>query len=250
MQTAEYARNYAYEASYWWFVGRRALIQATLLPLVNGRRATLLDVGCGTGYDLGLFAQQTASYGVDIAAEALAFCRQRGLQRLTQCWAENLPFREASFDVVTALDVLEHLDDDVAALREWHRICRPGGHLLLFVPALPLLWSGEDYVSRHRRRYLRRQLAKRVQKAGFSLRRLTYANCLLLPGVVATILCNRLFRPHTLRESNLQPLPGWLNRLLAAIFVWEARWLARFDAPLGSSLFCLAQKPFGAQPGK
>ena len=244
MQIAEYARNYAFEADYWWFVGRRKLVLETLLPLVHGQsKARLLDIGCGTGYTLGVMARHSEAYGLDVAIEGLAFCLGRGLGRLVQAEAEHLPFADESMDVVTALDVLEHLDDDDAALREWRRVCRPGGHLLIYVPALQSLWSGEDYVSQHRRRYRRAQLGRRVREAGFSIQKLTYANTALLPAVVATVLCNRLFNRQALYRSNLKPLPKWLNRTLTFIFSTEARCLTRLDSPVGSSLLCLAQKP-------
>lgn len=244
MQTAEYARNYAFEEHYWWFVGRRKLILQTLLPLVQRLGAArLLDIGCGTGYTLSALGEHTQAFGLDIAGEALGFSKDRGLDRLVQATALDLPFLDDSLDAITALDVLEHLDDDEAALREWHRACRPGGYLVLNVPAIRSLWSGEDHVSQHRRRYTRAELAEKVADAGFAVRRITYANTLLLPAVFGTILYYRLLDRQALYRSNLRPLPAWLNRLLTAVFSFEASCLTRIDSPIGSSLMCLAQKP-------
>jgi SAM-dependent methyltransferase len=243
-----YARNYAFEGDYWWFVGRRALVASALQPVLKNDGARLLDVGCGTGYNLESLRGRCRGFGVDLAAEGLAFCRERGLERLAQASAERLPYPDASFDVVTALDVLEHIDDDLAALHEWGRVLRPGGRLVLFVPAFEFLWSGEDYVSQHRRRYRRGPLESVLREAGFAVRKLTYANFLLLPGVVGPVLFQRLFRPRSMYESNLKPLPGPLNRLLGTIFAQEARLLAHRDAAAGSSLFAVAERPVG-HPG-
>ena len=243
MLREEYARTCAYEAEYWWFVGRRELVNRALRPLLAEGRARTLDVGCGTGYQLRWLGERSRAYGVDLAAEALSFCRERGLDGLVQGRAERLPFADGSFDVVLALDVLEHLQDDAGALREWWRVLVPGGHVVLFVPAYEFLWSGEDYVSRHARRYARASLAERLKEAGFVICRLTYANAVLLPAMAATILVRRAFRPRSLYKSNLSPLPGWLNSLLGRIFTLEAALLERFTAPAGSSLFCVAQRP-------
>ncbi len=245
MLTEEYARNYAFETNYWWFVGRRALVVAALRPPLSARdrRARLLDVGCGTGYTLETLAGRADGFGADIAPEALAFCRQRGLDRLALAAAERLPYSDDSFDVLTALDVLEHLDDDLLALREWQRVLRPGGRAVLFVPAFESLWSGEDFVSQHRRRYRRGALVRKLRAAGFIVLKATYADFLLFPAVAAAIYYNRLFHPRRLYESNLKPLPGWLNRLLGTIFSLETHLLANHDAPYGTSLFCIAEKP-------
>jgi len=119
----------------------------------------------------------------------------------------------------------------------------PGGHLVLFVPAYWFLWSGEDYVSQHLRRYRREELASKIGQAGFTACRLTYANAFLLPAMALTILLRRAFSQRSLYTSNLGWFPGWLNWLLARVFSLEAPLLNRFSAPAGSSLFCLARKP-------
>lgn len=246
MLKGEYARTYAFEAWYWWFVGRRALVNRALAPLLAGGQARTLDVGCGTGYHLDWLGHRSLAYGVDLAAEALGLCRERGLPRLVQGRAERLAFADASFDVLVALDVLEHLPDDAAALLDWRRVLVPGGHLVLFVPAFESLWSGEDYVSQHERRYRRGLLAARLREAGFDIIRLTYANTALLLPMAATILWRRVFRPRSSYRSNLTSLPSWLNGLLTRIFSLEARLLDRWNSPVGSSLLCVARKPASA----
>ena len=147
--------------SHWWFVGRRKIIESfiervclALKSKVPVREAPhILDVGCGTGANLEMLAQFGNAEGVDVSAEALEFCRARGLRQVKQGAAEALPYGDHSFDLVTGLDVVEHLDDDVAGLKEMRRVLRDGGRAVLFVPAFMFLWGVQDDISHHRRRY-------------------------------------------------------------------------------------------------
>src|SRR6185436_1790311 len=148
MQQHTYAIMRRVEESHWWFVGRRQIIRSFLERLVRARLAgsgaasagapaelNILDVGCGTGANLDMLSEFGKAEGVDVSAEALSFCRARGLEQVKLGAAEALPYADGSFDLVTGLDVVEHLDDDVAGLKEMRRVLRPGGEALLFVPA-------------------------------------------------------------------------------------------------------------------
>ncbi len=137
---------YQVEESHWWHVGRRRILESFVEEIVagmdlRGRRPRILDVGCGTGANLEMLQKFGEAEGVDISEDALAFCRERGLPRVRQGAAESLPFEDATFDLVTALDVVEHLDDDTAGLREIRRVLRREGRALLFVPAFMFLWG-------------------------------------------------------------------------------------------------------------
>src|SRR5260370_39392094 len=131
----------------------------------HGRR--ILDVGCGTGTMLTHLASCGKAAGVDIDEEAIGFCRERGLQDVRLGEAANLPFADGSFDLVTALDVVEHLDDDVGALVEMKRVLRPDGHILVTVPAHRFLWGDQDEVNMHKRRYTAPELRRRLAESGF-----------------------------------------------------------------------------------
>src|SRR6185295_3349533 len=144
MQQHTYAIMRRVEASHWWFVGRRQIIRSFLQRLIpdlqtnrEGQAATvhILDVGCGTGANLEMLSEFGAAEGVDVSNEALTFCRQRGLNNVKLGEAEKLPYPDESFDLVTGLDVVEHLDDDLAGLREMRRVLKPEGVAFLFVPA-------------------------------------------------------------------------------------------------------------------
>jgi SAM-dependent methyltransferase len=144
------------EESHWWYIGRRRIIASFVKAIcdqVKDRRARILDVGCGTGANLVRLSDFGDAEGVDISPDALKFCRERGLNNVKLGAAESLPYEDGEFDLVTAFDVVEHMDDDIAGLREMRRVLRPDGRVLLFVPTFMFLWGVQDDVSHHRRRY-------------------------------------------------------------------------------------------------
>ena len=164
MQQHTYAIMDRVEDSHWWFVGRRAILESFLRTIVANRLSTLatldadksvraplriLDVGCGTGANLEMLSQFGSAEGVDVSDEALAFCRRKGLA-VQKGLAEKLPYADETFDITTALDVVQHLDDDVAGLKEMHRVTKTGGYSLIFVPAFMWLWGVQDDISHHR----------------------------------------------------------------------------------------------------
>lgn len=242
MQQHTYSIMYEVEGSHWWFVGRRRIIASFVEEIcrsVKARTPRILDVGCGTGANLELLGQFGDAEGVDISPEALAFCRARGLTRVRHGAAENLPYEDGAFDLVTALDVVEHLDRDVAGLREMRRVLRPGGRALFFVPAFMFLWGVQDDVSHHRRRYTLRQLKETVREAGFEVERATYANI----SFFAPILLGRVLmrvtgaRPASENNINVSALNGVLGRVLGA----ESVLLRHMNFPFGVSALCVAR---------
>src|SRR6266849_571099 len=179
MEQHTYSIMYEVEGKHWWFAGRRRIIAGFVERVcrdLGKQRPRILDVGCGTGANLQMLAQFGAAEGVDVSAEALDFCRARGLAEVKQGAAESLPFTDGSFDLVTGLDVVEHLDDDVAGLREMRRVLSVGGRVLLFVPAFMFLWGVQDDVSHHRRRYTLSELKGKLRDAGLVVERASYAN--------------------------------------------------------------------------
>jgi SAM-dependent methyltransferase len=185
--------------------------------------------------------------GVDIDAEAVGYCLERGLTDVRLGEATKLPFADASFDLVTCLDVVEHLDDDIAAFEEMRRVLRPGGHLLVTVPANPFLWGDQDEVNLHKRRYVGGELRDRLIDSGFNVVRLSHMNALLFPPIAAVRMLRRLerrFRPRLPVESDFRyPAPGPVNFVLGHLFGAEGPILRRVDIPFGVSILALAQKP-------
>jgi SAM-dependent methyltransferase len=154
--------------------------------------------------------------------------------------AEKLPYEDNNFDLVTGLDVVEHLDDDLAGLREMRRVLRPGGRALLFVPAFMFLWGVQDDISHHRRRYTLSGLKEIVRQAGFEIERATYVNItFFLPILLGRLLMRATgYRPAS--ENNLTV--GFLNGLLGSIFGAERFFLSLMNFPFGVSIVCVARR--------
>ncbi|HMA36804.1 MAG TPA: methyltransferase domain-containing protein [Chloroflexia bacterium] len=245
-----YAEYYQIEDRHWWFIGRRQIflqiLDKYLVRRLGPPPRRILDVGCGTGTMIGYLARYGQAEGIDMDADAVEFCHQRGVRQVQQVTSLPLPFPDASFDLVTALDVLEHIDDDRAMLRELYRILRPGGLFLLSVPAYRFLWGAQDEVSHHKRRYVAPEMRERLITTGFRVRRLSYFNTLLFPAIAAV----RVLRPYrpgaaTLKSDFTLTRPGPANTLLGRLFALEAPVITRWSLPFGVSILGLAAKPKG-----
>jgi SAM-dependent methyltransferase len=248
MQQHTYAIMRRVEESHWWFVGRRQIIRSFLERVVRELKTDrgedagikILDVGCGTGANLELLSEFGSAEGVDVSSDALLFCRERGLANVKQGAAESLPYPDSSFDLVTGLDVVEHLDDDLAGLREMRRILVRDGRALLFVPAFMFLWGVQDDISNHRRRYTLKGLKRVLGESGFEIERATYANI----SFFVPILLGRLFmRATRLRpESENNITVGFLNGVLGKLLGAESGLLRYLDFPFGVSIICVARR--------
>ncbi|HEX9628537.1 MAG TPA: class I SAM-dependent methyltransferase, partial [Pyrinomonadaceae bacterium] len=200
----------------------------------------ILDIGCGTGGNLETLAKFGVAEGVDVSTEALDFCRARGLDLVKQGAAESLPYEDQSFDLVTALDVVEHLDDDIAGLKEMRRVLRPGGRAVLFVPAFMFLWGVQDDISHHRRRYTLPDLKRKLREAGLTVERATYANLTFFAPILIGRQLMRLIGWRPASENNITI--SALNGLLGRIFSVESWWLRRLNFPFGVSIVCVAKR--------
>lgn len=251
--SAGYSERYYQEyleaaQSHWWFRGRERVARAVAQRLVRlGPGATVIDVGSGPGGPARSVFPDATILAVDLSSEILAAYRQADGRAAAD--AAQLPLRNASVEGVCAFDVLEHLADDGAALREWRRVLAPGGWLVLTVPAYPALWSAHDDINRHHRRYLARGLTRRLTAAGFALRRMTYFNSLLLPAIAAVRWAERLSPRRAERRiahaelDCSQRFPAWIERSFEGILSLEAWWARRGDWPAGVSLCAVARAP-------
>jgi len=244
MRPEEYERMYSLENTYWWFQGRKEIVLELLrryTPLGNDR-LSVLDVGCGTGLMLEALRPYAHPVGIDFSRLAMMYCAQRGIERLVCARVEALPFGDETFDLLLALDLFEHIDDDAALIREMWRLCRPGGRLLISVPAYPFLWSDHDEALHHRRRYRRTTLRQLIGLTDFEIVRFTYAITVLLLPIVVFRLLQRVLKPKGAPKTHLIALPKPINRLLIALEKAEARWLRSYDLPFGVSLLALLRK--------
>lgn len=242
MEQHTYAIMNRVEDSHWWFVGRRAILEEFMRLIasqISRSNLRILDVGCGTGANLEMLAGFGNSEGVDVSDEALEFCRAKGL-KVHKGLAEKLPFEDQSFDVVTALDVVEHLDDDVAGLKEMARVLKDDGRTLIFVPAFMWLWGVQDDISNHRIRYTKQQIVERLSKAGFTVERATFANwTFFTPILIGRFLMKMTgLKPESENNVNVSALNGIFGKIFSA----ERLWLKRFDFPIGVSIVITARK--------
>jgi SAM-dependent methyltransferase len=232
---------YRLEDHHWWFIGKRLLVDALLDGVLRPGRVRLLDVGCGTGGVLAHLREGVSTVGVDRSVQALAYCRQRGLDAVACADAHRLPFAPASFDAVLLLDALEHVADEAVLLDAVRDLLRPGGSLLISVPAYQFLWSKHDEVLHHVRRYTGRSLRRALDASGFSIRRLTYTNVAALP--LAVLVRGILARLGLMRTSgtDFELHAPWLNRALIAAYRLEATALRHVPRlPFGLSVAALA----------
>jgi SAM-dependent methyltransferase len=231
---------------HWWYRGRRRIIHAELeqLPLPTGAR--ILDAGCGSGRTLEQLREYGQVCGIELSPDAAALARGRGDFDVRIGRLEELPWDAATFDLITCLDVIEHTPDDRVTLRELRRVCRPGGWLLVTVPAYQALWSAHDEANHHYRRYARDTLSSAAADAGWHVERMTSFNSLLLAPAAAVRVAQRrrMRRQDPSNRPDLELGPAWLNGVLERPLLIEARWLARGRTlPAGLSLLAVLRNP-------
>lgn len=244
MRPDEYRVMFETEDNYWWYRGLRTLVHSVLARYAP-RGVAILDAGCGTGANLQMMQSYGRAIGIDLSAQAIEFCRARGIpnDRAFQASLTDLPFCHDLFDLVLSFDVICNIPDDAQALAEIARVLRPGGRLITQLPAYQWLWSTHDVAVGHQRRYSARELRAKVSAAGLAIERMTHTNALFLPLSAA----NRLFRRGGLANGSVHsdlttPVPGWINRVLSGIVTAEMQAASRVDFPVGLSVLVIAIK--------
>ncbi len=228
MKKTEYARMAEHEANYWWHVGRLRIIETSIMRFATKRRnLKILNVGCGTGGTIDMLEQFGTVDNVDVSDDAIAFMKQRGYKRIKKVKGIKLPFKDKAYDIVAAFDVLEHIKDDSAALKEWKRVLKDDGAVILTVPAYSWLWSDHDVSLHHFRRYTVGRLKSVVAIAGLKAVKRSYAIVFSLPMVVGFRFLNKLLGRKTDSETSYVPVPDFINSLFIKILFIEA-WLHRY----------------------
>jgi SAM-dependent methyltransferase len=228
------------EDRHWWYRGRRTVIERVVCSLGLPAQARILDAGCGSGRNMVEFARHGVVTGVELSSTSVALARERGCGQVIEGSVLEMPFADASFDLAASLDVIEHLEDDLAALRELRRTVARGGALLVTVPAYQWLWSGHDVVNHHHRRYTRSSLQRVAEQAGWRQVRTTYFNSLLLPVAILLRVLDRVSSKPTESSLDLWVPPEPVNRLLEVPLKLEAGAIGRGGRiPAGLSLLAV-----------
>ena len=242
MRPDEYEKMFRVEDTHWWFVGKRRLVRVLLDTLPPQPQRAILDVGCGTGGMFLLLKDYGCAYGVDASELATGFAARRRLAQLARAALPHLPFAAGAFDLVTAFDVLYHrqVADDLVALKEIARVLKPRGHVVVTDSALGSLRSAHDEAYQAARRYTTGEMGDKLRRAGFAVKRLSYANFCIFPIAAPWRLLRRGVSAE--RGSDVRPMPVWLNALMGSVYRVEANWLRRTNLPIGTSIIALAEK--------
>jgi SAM-dependent methyltransferase len=242
------------EDAHWWFASRTRALRALMDQfLPQNANVRLLDIGCGAGNMIHHLSHYGRVKGIDIDERPVRKARERGYDVDQFDATRPLPFDTNSFDAVTALDVIEHNQDDLAILADSYRILKPGGHMIITVPAFMWLWSHNDDLNAHIRRYTAGELKQKLSQAGFKVRRVTYNNFFIFPMAASLLLLRRLSgaKPELAShhvdadeyQVEMEPASPPVNAVLTTVGQVEAALIRHIDLPAGTSLIAIGQKP-------
>jgi SAM-dependent methyltransferase len=230
------------ESFHWWFAVRRKLLKSILSSIDVPINCLTLDIGCGTGSNLRtlISAGLHKVVGLDRSFYGLSLAKKKLKVPFVSGDINNLPIRSNSVGLIIALDVLEHVDNDMNAIRELHQVLRKRGIIIITVPAFNFLWGTQDVVTGHKRRYLREKIANKLREAGFEILRSSYFNFILFFPILMARRMIHLLGLEIASENEINsPL---INFFFKAIFSMEVYVLKYFSFPFGVSIFCIAKK--------
>jgi SAM-dependent methyltransferase len=250
-QTVSYPKTIP-EDEHWWFATRTWAIETFLEKLPKQNNLDILDVGCGAGNMIHHLAQYGRVKGIEVDPRPVKIAQERGYDVRLGDATQTIPFPDASFDLVTALDVIEHVDADENILREAFRVLRPNGHLLITTPAFQWLWSHNDELNAHKRRYTAKELREKMERAGFQITRLSYNFFLVFPLAAGMILLKNAtgkkaeLKSHHFDDDayqvDMEPVSPMLNTILRGVGHVENGMLGVMNLPFGTSLIALGKK--------
>jgi SAM-dependent methyltransferase len=230
------------QGRHWWFVARRQILDRIIASLALPAGASILEIGCGPGGNLAMLARHGTLQAMETDPAARELAADLGICPVFPgALPAPQPFAEGTADLICLFDVLEHIEDDRVALATTARLLKPGGRILLTVPAYTWLWSAHDELHHHQRRYNQKTLAATIVAAGLEPVRLGYFNTLLFP-LIASIRClQKISGRHA--ESDAKLPANWINTLLQQIFGFERHLLAKTLFPFGTSVIAVLKKP-------
>ena len=231
------------EQMYWWHLGRLRIIQ-TYIKHAKGNKEKLkiMNIGCGTGGTIDMLEKFGTVDNADISDEAIRFMKESGYNRITKVDDIKLPFKDKTYDMVGAFDVLEHIEDHIGALKEWRRILKDDGAIVITVPAYQWLWTEHDVSLYHKRRYTTKRLTKAAAEAGLKPEKKSYAIVFSLPLIVGFRLMNRILGRKTDSETSYVDVPDWVNKFFTELLCAEAKIHDKAALPFGTSVVTVLRK--------
>ena len=243
MNDQEMKKMSSLEKTYWWHVGKTKIVAELIRPIIgNFQNPKILDVGCGTGSLTKSLTPFGDVYGFDISETAVYFCRQQGLYNIKVGDINNLPYEDNFAEIIVCSDMLEHVDDDIHALKELYRVLKPNGRLVITVPAHKFLWSVHDEALSHRRRYTKRELNYKLKSTGFVVERDTYSVAFLFPAIFLYRTWQVFFTPYDLPKTSYVILPNFLNQFFLRTIELEAFLMRYIRIPMGVSINSVVKK--------
>ena len=244
MEKEFYLQYASVEDKHWWFVARRQIIETVIKKLRLPRNAQILEAGCGTGGNLKMLSRHGRVSAMELDKIACELANQRQIASVKQgSLPLNIPFN-SQYDLILILDVIEHLDDDLSALKALYYKLKPGAYLLITVPAYQFLWSEHDDINHHKRRYRLKGLKQIVSKAGYEVCQGSYFNTILFPLIVIVRSLGKLLpKKNNNQISSDLVLPSKpVNQLFRWLFATEGYFINKFSQPFGVSILLLARR--------
>jgi len=243
MQKELYKDLYDLETKHWWFLGKKEIILHLLKKYFRpGPNKQILDAGCGSGLMLTELAKIGETSGMDFSEEAIKFSKINFHGPLKQgSLPNNVPYPLNHFDLIVALDVIEHIDDDSGSIKSLSNLLKKDGLLLITVPAYQFLWSAHDTIHQHKRRYTLRQLKSKITAAGLKIEKISYYNTLLFIPIFLIRIIHKILKKTDSGSDAKMPSPP-INGILKNIFSLEKYLLNTVNLPFGVSIIAIARK--------
>lgn len=242
MESTEYQKMAEMEERYWWYIGRQHIIRKQLRNIVKDPEKTrILNVGSGTGATIPLLERYGKVTNVEVSDDAIEYAKSRGVETV-KVKGIKLPFKANSFDLVVAFDVLEHIEDDRGALKEWNRVLSKGGKVMITVPAHEWLWSSHDESLHHYRRYTVSEMHRKFNRAGFNVIKRTYAITFSFPLIVGYRFLNSFVSRRQPKKTSHVMLPRPINWFFSSLLRVEGSLLEHMNMPVGTSVLMIGEK--------
>lgn len=243
MQEIVYHTNYKLENSYWWFIARNEIVKTIFKKFVKPEKnKSVLDFGIGTGGFASLLKDEYDLIGLDMNPIALEYSKKRNINNLYDCKLEDFPRDKYSINAITALDVIEHIENDKEIVRQLYEVLEDKGYLITTVPAYQWMWTKHDEIHMHYRRYTKSNFTEILKDEGFEIIYSSYFNTLLFPIIFSKRIFDKIAGAEKKIEEPVEQAPDFINYLLKKIFLTEKDYLKEYSLPFGLSIITVAQK--------